>query len=146
MIDTIRKEKELERKQKIQQLLRLKEIQEEEDVQRKQMKKLQAEMKSKPFVYDNKGNLIFVQKNQKFAKNMLDVQYNLSDVKLSSRGGPDISFTNETLVDKKQTFTATNVQPSAMETIKLAQGVTIIARGSKVEGPKPEFETLSKLE
>lgn len=33
-----------------------------------------------------------------------------------------------------------------METIKLAQGVTIIARGSKVEGPKPEFETLSKLE
>lgn len=50
MIDTIRKEKELERKQKIQQLLRLKEIQEEEDVQRKQMKKLQAEMKSKPFV------------------------------------------------------------------------------------------------
>lgn len=96
MIDTIRKEKELERKQKIQQLLRLKEIQEEEDVQRKQMKKLQAEMKSKPFVYDNKGNLIFVQKNQKFAKNMLDVQYNLSDVKLSSRGGPDISFTNET--------------------------------------------------
>jgi len=74
MIDTIRKEKELERKQKIQQLLRLKEIQEEEDVQRKQMKKLQAEMKSKPFVYDNKGNLIFVQKNQKFAKNMLDVQ------------------------------------------------------------------------
>lgn len=50
MIDSIRKEKELERKQKIQQLLRLKEIQEEEDVQRKQMKKLQAEMKSKPFV------------------------------------------------------------------------------------------------
>lgn len=65
MIDTIRKEKEIEKKQKIQQLQRLKEIQEEEDVQRKQMKKLQAEMKSKPFVYDNKGNLIFVQKNNK---------------------------------------------------------------------------------
>lgn len=54
--------------------MRLKEIQEEEDDQKKQMKKLQAEMKSKPFVQDNKGNLIFVSKNQKFAKNMLDVQ------------------------------------------------------------------------
>jgi len=50
MIDTIRKEKEIEKKQKIQQLQRLKEIQEEEDIQRRQMKKLQAEMKSKPFV------------------------------------------------------------------------------------------------
>lgn len=74
MIDTIRKEKEIEKKQKISQLMRLKEIQEEEDDQKKQMKKLQAEMKSKPFVQDNKGNLIFVSKNQKFAKNMLDVQ------------------------------------------------------------------------
>jgi len=50
IIDSIRKEKEIEKKQKIQQLMRLKEIQEEEDVQKKQMKKLQAEMKSKPFV------------------------------------------------------------------------------------------------
>lgn len=146
MIDTIRKEKELERKQKIQQLLRLKEIQEEEDVQRKQMKKLQAEMKSKPFVYDNKGNLIFVQKNQKFAKNMLDVQYNLTDVKLSARGGSDVSFTIDKETEKKQQFTATNVQPSSMETIKLAQGVTILSKGSKVEGPRPEFETYSKNE
>lgn len=50
MIDTIRKEKEIEKKQKISQLMRLKEIQEEEEEQKKQMKKLQAEMKSKPFV------------------------------------------------------------------------------------------------
>lgn len=67
-------------------------------------------------------------------------------MKLSARGGPDVSFTNDKETEKKQQFTATNVQPSSLETMKLSQGVTIISKGSKVEGPKPEFETLSKNE
>jgi len=62
LIETLRKEKELERKQKVLQMAKLKVIQEEEDLQRKQVKKLHTEMKSKPFVYDHKGNLVFVQK------------------------------------------------------------------------------------
>lgn len=50
LVDGLRKEKEMEKKQKVIQLNKLKEIQEEEEVQRKQMLKLQAEMKTKPFV------------------------------------------------------------------------------------------------
>lgn len=50
LIESLRKEKELEKKQKILQLQKLKEIQEEEELQRKQVKKLQAEMKTKPFI------------------------------------------------------------------------------------------------
>jgi len=50
LIESLRKEKELERKQKVLQMAKLKEIQEEEEQQRKQVKKLQTEMKSKPFV------------------------------------------------------------------------------------------------
>jgi len=49
-VETLRKEKELERRQKVLQMTKLKEIQEEEEQQRKQAKKLQTEMKSKPFV------------------------------------------------------------------------------------------------
>lgn len=103
-------------------------------------------MKSKPFVYDNKGNLIFVQKNQKFAKNMLDVQYQLSDVKKTARGNVDVSFSVDNNMSNKPQYTATNVQPSAIEAIKLTSGVKLYAKGGEISGPKPEFETLSKEE
>jgi hypothetical protein len=49
-LDKLRKNKEILKKQKLEQMKKLKEIQNEEEQQRKQMQKLQAEMKTKPFV------------------------------------------------------------------------------------------------
>lgn len=49
-VESLRKEKELEKKQRLIQLKKLKEIQEDEEAQKKQMQKLQQDMKTKPFV------------------------------------------------------------------------------------------------
>jgi len=50
VIDSLRKQKDMEKKIHIIQLQKLKEIQEEEEIQHKQVQKLQQEMKSKSFV------------------------------------------------------------------------------------------------
>lgn len=49
-LEKLRRDKEAERKQKLEQMKKLREIQAEEENQRKQVQKLQAEMKTKPFV------------------------------------------------------------------------------------------------
>jgi hypothetical protein len=46
----------------------------------------------------------------------------------------------------KPQFTATNVQPSAVEAIKLSSGVKLFSKGGEISGPKPEYDTFSKDE
>jgi len=69
---------------------------------------------------------------------MLDVQYQLSDVKKTSCNNNDVSFTLDSHNTGKPIYTACNVQPSAIEAMPLTQGVKLVSKGVELNGPKPE--------
>lgn len=77
---------------------------------------------------------------------MLDVQYQLTDVKKSARSNNDMSFTLESNSAGKPQFTATNVQPSAVDAMQLTQGVKLLSKGGATSGPTPQYDTFSKEE
>jgi len=145
---------------------KLRDIQAEEENQRKQVQKLQAEMKTKPFLYDNKGNLVFIQKPKNFNKNYQNVEFQTLDkspqkskeVKKNVKDNKDkndlkdikdirdIQENIEIDRSKMANFNTTNIQPNVLDIIKLNQGVTIKGLKAEVKGPEIKYETMSKDE
>lgn len=48
--------------------------------------------------------------------------------------------------NKKSSYSTTNLQPNALDTLKPSQGVIIKANNTELRGPEAKYDTMSKLE